>query len=484
MSNINSQLLNAIIKSVSSKYSIYVVQIVTMMIYARWFTPQEFGVIATVQVFVLFFMMLGEIGLGPAIINLRKMSKVDRNGLFTLTIIIGLVVALLFYVFTFFLNYFYLRDDYNTLGILICIAIIFSSIQTLPIAQLQREKKFIHLALFEITGEIISIIVVYCILQLGYPLFALLSRFLCVAIVKCFLAYIFCKKTEFGRPALGWKPDSIKPILRFSSYQIGFNFLNYFSRNLDNILIGKIVGMGALGLYDKAYALMRYPLQLLTNAMSPAIQPVLSNYSSDITAVEKTHNLYAKVLIYLGVLAGISINITSEQIVYLLLGDQWLGVIPILEILAFSIPIQVLLSSSGGFYQACGRPELMFKCGVFSSVINVIAISIGMIESSLVTLSWALVISFHINALQCYWVMYRSLFKSSLLVFVKSVIPGLALFLVLIALSTLLEPYWNKYEGIMTLILIKLTFTISVTFGFLLLFNEGKKITHLFKGKI
>ena len=122
MSSINQQLKKAIGLSVLSRCSAYVVQLILLMLYARWFTPAEFGVLAGIQVFVLFFIMLAEIGLGPALINQRQLSEKDRDGLFSLTWIIGIVIAIIFYYATYGLNAFYGRDNYQLLGVPICLS--------------------------------------------------------------------------------------------------------------------------------------------------------------------------------------------------------------------------------------------------------------------------------------------------------------------------------------------------------------------------
>lgn len=76
---------------------------------------------------------------------------------------------------------------------------------------------------------------------------------------------------------------------------MSFSFINFFTRNLDSILIGKYFGMQSLGLYDRAYQLMRYPLQLVTFALVPAIQPNVVELESR-SEVVKVHNWLIEIL--------------------------------------------------------------------------------------------------------------------------------------------------------------------------------------------
>lgn len=246
------------------------------------------------------------------------------------------------------------------------------------------------------------------------PIWALSSKPLSVSLTKFILLWLASHKTVVGRANIGRNLGQVKSLLGFSMYQFGFNILNYFSRNLDNILVGKFFGTVSLGMYDKAYQLMRYPLMLLTFAMNPAIQPVLTEIKNDRFEFERLHNKLIKYLSVIGLITGIAMYLLSPLIVDILLGKQWKDVIPLLQILAITIPIQVVLSSSGGFFQAAGRADLLFKCGTFSTVINVIAIAIGIWLGSLEILCWALLCSFSINFFQCYFVLAKNLLPSGI----------------------------------------------------------------------
>ena len=92
-------------KSIVGRYAVYAVNLLSMMILARIFTPQEFGTVASIGVFYLFFQMMAEAGLGPAIINIDKLDKKNRNGLFGLTLAAGAIRnSVRFCSFVFFLG--------------------------------------------------------------------------------------------------------------------------------------------------------------------------------------------------------------------------------------------------------------------------------------------------------------------------------------------------------------------------------------------
>ncbi|EOC7459405.1 oligosaccharide flippase family protein [Vibrio cholerae] len=413
------ELKQAALTSISAKYLYYIVQLASLSILARFFEPSEFGFVATIHVFMLFFFLLSEAGLGPALINEEKLNEKDRDGLFSFTIIVGLITGTIFCLFLNFLNYFYKSQIYTDYSFLVFIPVMLSSITTIPLSALTREKKFFSISLIDIISELVSLAVVITALEYYDPIYSLLAKYTIYSTFRFILLMLLSQDTEFGMPKPGLNLYSISKYKGFVTYQLGFNFINYFSRNLDNILIGKYIGISMLGVYEKSYSIMRYPLLLLTSAMMPAFQPVLKNYKNDTALLLETHNKAIVVLIFLGTSAGCLMYEFSHEIVKVILGEQWSDVVPVIKIYSFSIPIQVVLSSSGAFFQATNNVNIMFRSGLFSALTNVAAITAGVYAGEIAYVAVFLTFSFSINMIQCYWIMYKKIFDSTIIVFLK-----------------------------------------------------------------
>lgn len=411
-------------KSIVGRYAVYAVNLLSMMILARIFTPQEFGTVASIGVFYLFFQMMAEAGLGPAIINIDKLDKKNRNGLFGLTLAAGAILGLIFYLSTPLFVNFYQQPHIKDVIPFVSVALFFFSASIVPTAFLLRDQAFFRIANAGVASEVISTAATLILSKFVDPLYALASKAIFSSATNFIAIYVFSNATEFGRPRWGTQFSAIKPLLSFSSYQFSFNFINYFARNLDNILVGKYMGVLSLGIYDKAYQLMRYPLMLLTFAMTPAIQPVIRQYAADKEKVSAIHQDFTFKLSLVGAAAGLVIFSLSEWIVQLMLGSQWHAVVPIIQVLAISIPAQVVLSTSGSFFQAMNRADLLFYSGLLSTAILVIAISWGIYQRDMISLSWALVAAFHLNFIQAYYILYTKLLGKGILVFFGRMIPA------------------------------------------------------------
>ncbi len=406
------------------RYAVYVVNLVSMMLLARVFTPEIFGTVASIMVFFLFFQLMAEAGLGPAIINLEKLDTIDRNGLFGLTLTGGAILGVMFYFMAPLFLAFYQLPRVDEVVPYVAVALIFFAAAILPSAFLLRDQAFFRIANAGLAAEVVSTTAAILLAQWTDPLHALAAKATFSAITNFAGLYYFSLTTEFGRPVFGVKFSAIKPLLSFSAYQFGFNFINYFSRNLDNILVGKYLGAIALGTYDKAYQIMRYPLMLLTFAMTPAIQPVIRKYAGDKVKVEAIHRDFTFKLSLVGAAVGLGVFLLSDWIVQVMLGAQWVGVAPIIQVLAIGIPVQVVLSTSGSFFQAMNRADLLFYSGFLSAIIMISAIVWGVYQRDMIALSWALVAAFHINFVQAYYIMYTRVFEKKLFGFFVRMTPS------------------------------------------------------------
>lgn len=421
-STILRSLYVSVVKSMMGRYAVYAIQLISLLILARLFSPEQFGIVASVQVFFVFFQLISEIGIGPALINLKKLSPADRNGIFSLTLLLGGGLAMIFGACGLAIESFYKINRVSEVVPYVAASILFSAASIVPTASLLREQKFFKLAHAGLIAELGSVAGVVILVRYVDPLHALASKAISSAILQFLACYWFSKSSEFGLAKPGRQLSAIKPLLSFSLYQFGFNFINYFSRNLDSILVGRRMGADALGVYSKAYQLMRYPLMLLTSAMTPAIQPVINKYAGDKIMVEALHRDFAFKLAMLGVLAGAGMFFLSDLIVALLLGPQWKAVSPVIHVLSLAVPVQVVLSTSGSFFQAMNRTDLLFRTGSMSAIIMVSAISYGVYCADLLVLSWALVVAFHLCFLLAYYMLYSKVFEIKVQFFLKKMI--------------------------------------------------------------
>lgn len=397
----NRDLKSGFVFGFIEKYSNLIVQFAVTMVLARFLTPSEFGVVATVMVIIFFFNLLGEMGLGPAIIYHKELTAEEIRGLFLICFVLGIALYFIFSAGAFAAADFFNNDIYFGVMPLIGAMILFSVISIVPETLLRREKRFSAVAVITLISALVSGAIACVMAYRGYGVYALVWKSIIHTGMRFFLVCIYAGwRNLVGKIAL----TGFKTVLGFSTYQFMFNFLNYFSRNSDKILISKFIGEAAVGLYDMAYRLMMLPIQNIAGIATAALQPVYSTFGQ--VEVAKSYNGLVNKIFFLGLFVAIYILLFADKIIYVLYGPGWEQSAVILQCLTPFLIFQIVLATTGGIWQTLGQTRSLFYCGVFSSITSVSAIAIGVYLGNLYLVALLLSIASILNFVQCFWLLH------------------------------------------------------------------------------
>src|SRR5699024_8083087 len=125
-----------------AKFSNVIINLLVNAILSRLLTPEEYGVVSIVQVFILFFQLFVEAGMGPAIIQNKKLTDRDHSVIFNILLIIAITLDSLYRLFGYVLSNIYSNRIYISLSWLQTISILFNGLNVVPTAILNKKKKF------------------------------------------------------------------------------------------------------------------------------------------------------------------------------------------------------------------------------------------------------------------------------------------------------------------------------------------------------
>lgn len=408
-------LRSGILYTAMGKYSNVLIQLIINAVLSRILNPYDYGVVSVIQVFLLFFTTLADAGLGPAIIQNKQLTEHDNRVLFTYSIILSLLLGLIFAVSSPFIAWFYHDRQYIPLTLAMCLVLIAQGINMVPNALMDKAKRFkevnIRLVIANLAGGVAGIISAFC----GLGAYALIISFLVPPIVAFSLNMWLLRI----RPARYTDRNSLNKIFKFAKSQFGFNFVNYFSRNTDKILVGRMMGPVALGNYSKSYQLLMMPNQILMGVLNPVLLPVLSDYQDDLAYVRTAYMKIVRVLALIGVPLSVFLYFESGDVVNFLYGGQWGEAVAPFAILSLTVWIQMTLASTGAIFQTLGKTKYLFWNGCITAILLVGSTIIGCVLGNLITLTISLSIGFVLNFIVIYWIMMVKTLDSNLLELIK-----------------------------------------------------------------
>lgn len=427
--SIKKQMTVGIFFTAIAKYSNIFISLIVTAILARILSPEEFGIVAIATVIIVFFNMLTEIGIGPAIVQNKELNKDDLSNIFSFTIWFGLILTIIFVLLAKPIAIYYETPILEPISYYLSIAIFFNSSQIVPNALIYKDKDFKFIALRSFSIQFFAGIIAVISVFLGFGIYALLINPILSSILLFIISYIK-KPIKFK---LYFDIKALKKILSFSIYQFLFNLINYFSRNLDKLIIGKYLNNTMLGYYEKSYRLMMLPLQTITHVVSPVMHPIFSDYQNDFKKLSDSYLKIVKLLAYIGFPLSVLLFFTSKELVLLIFGMQWERSILSFQILALSVGFEIILSTSGSIFQAANSTKMLLICGLISTIILIIAILIGVFIFKIIeAVALFSLFAFIINFIITYFLMYSKLFKTGLQTFFKVLISPIILSLILI----------------------------------------------------
>jgi teichuronic acid exporter len=435
MPNINDNLRRSVSANVIGRYSNILIQLLVTGVLARTLDPRDFGLMAIVSVLAVFLSFLSEMGLGPAIIQFRDLTVAQLAGLFWITICVGVVAGCAFAVSGPWIAAAYRTPAYVRIAQGMGLNIALSCWAIVPLALMRRSQRFKAIAGIEVGSAVLSGACAVAAALHGWGVHALVLK----SVSNALFFFVLCMC--LGCPALSIRPTpkGMRHVLSYSTYQFLFNVLNYFTRNLDKLLIGRFLGAAPLGLYDMSYRLMLMPVTNLTHVITPALQPVYAAHGGELDTVFNAYQKLVRFLVIAGGLLGLLCLVCSNEIISIAYGDKWQGAAVIFSVLSLSIAVQVVLSSTGSVFQALGRTDLLFKTGLISTLTTVVAVIIGIWERDVVLLSWLLVGGFFINAVQGFHILSRQGFGRSAIDLFRPVMPMLVGIALLSCLGVMLR---------------------------------------------
>lgn len=422
-----------------ARYSDYALQLIVSAILARILTPEQFGTVAVVTVLLAFFKLLGDAGLGPAVIQRRDLSKDDESAFLTLSIALAILLGVVFGASAPLIASFYADNEYLRLVPVLAIALAVNIAAVIPQAMLRKRKQFGRLGLMVVISHAIGGGLGILVALRGWGTMSLVLK----AVVSASLVFASTLVLSGLRLRIRVRLSLYRSIVSYAGFQFLFQFINYFSRNLDKLLIGRYLGQASLGYYEKSYRLMMLPLQTLTQVITPVLHPVLSGVQHDKPRIMKGFLKITKLLALIGFPLSVFLAFSGREIVLIVFGNQWENSVPVFSILAWSVGLQIVLSSTGSIFQAAGRTDLLFVSGSLSAVLMVGGIVIGLTIGNTETVATALLLAFIVNFIQGTMMLVMGALRGSYREFIVALsaplMSAVAVFGALLVASRLLE---------------------------------------------
>ena len=422
---------------------IQVFSFVTNIILARLLAPADFGLLAIGLLVINTIGIFRDLGFGASLIYKNdNPDHIVANTAFILLPFVALVLFLIAYFSAPHIALFFDNLAVKPIIQMLSLTLVISSFGTVPSMLIEKELEFKK----KVLPETLPIIGYSCVsiffAMNGYGVWSLVYGQIVSAVLTTVLIWLVFD----WRPTFKFDLKIAWDLFSYGKHILASSIVAFIITNVDNAIIGKMLGMSSLGFYMIAYTISNLPATYITRLVDRVMFPTYSKLQNDQNGLKSA---YLKTLKYVSVFSipmAFGIFVIASDFVSVVLGEQWMPSVVAIQILSFFGLSRSIVANNGSLRNSLGRPDIAVKLTLFRILIFIIIFYPFTIYKGLVGMSLAVLISsiipniysFKINEM-LFGIKFIDVIKSIYIFFLNSLFMTLVLCLAKSFLITSME---------------------------------------------
>ena len=357
------------------KYSTMFISFISSIILARLLTPEDYGAIGMLAIFMSLAEVFIDAGFGSALIQKKNPTSADYSTVFYFNLLMsGVLYVVLFFSAPAISRFYRMPILCNVLRVqgLILFIYAFNVVQQNIIRKNLRFKK---LSWITIVSSIISLIITVLMAYKGCGVWSLVAQNIVAALVPCILFWV----------TVNWKPtwcfswSSLKELFGFGSYMFFTHLLTTFSQRITGLLVGRWYDPTTMGYYSKASTTAKYATLSISGVMIQTTYPLYASVQDDKPRLINMVKRITSTLAYISVPLLCLLILIAKPLFIFLYTDRWVACVPYFQILCLGGIAGCLQSVNQQTIAAIGKSRVFFVWTVIKQSIGIGLQVVGMV---------------------------------------------------------------------------------------------------------
>lgn len=348
-------------------------QLISIMLLARWLSPEDFGLMAMALLVVGLGMPLMEGGLSMASIQRPSITPQQVSNLFWLNAGLGLVLFVLMLPLAPLAAWVF--DDLRLMAMVMALGGIFllAGVSVQQDALLRRHLCFRQLVVIDLVSLLCGILAALLAAWQGAGYWALVLSPLMTWLIKSCLRWWW----------VGWWPSGwtrgvgTRSMVSFGAWLSGASLLGYAAKQAPVLMIGWLAGPLALGFFNRAQTLASLPTTQVVPPVMAVLQPVFARLAEDSARFRQALVQGMHRLLLVTVWIALCLLLLAKELVAVLLGPGWGEVVPLLQLLSAFALVEPLAAFVAMSLTVCGQARALMRWKVISLVVVLVSMAIG-----------------------------------------------------------------------------------------------------------
>lgn len=349
------------------------VQVVSAVLIARVIGPSSYGVISAAMIYVTLTSLILDQGLSAALIQRPQLSKRAPGAVATVNILLAVVIAIATWLTAPLLAAFFSTPELTAVFRILAVLVPLKAIAIVPRAMLSRGQAFKGIAVSDVVAGVAGAATGVTAALVGADFYSLVYQVGVTDAIVAVLLWIFARG-----PVPNFAFRHVADLMSFSVKVFFTNCIAYFSRNVDGILVGRVLGVTSLALYGMAYRVLSLPVQFVGQTVNRVLFPVFSRNAHDRARVSAQLTSATETLALAVVPVMVFISCAAPELVRVVLGPEWLPAAALISAFALGGARETIFYITPALMKAFGRTTLLLNYEFLATGLQVAGIVIGL----------------------------------------------------------------------------------------------------------
>lgn len=340
------------------------VNLLQLAILTRFLDKADFGIVAIAHMFIGFTSLFLDMGISVGIIHRQNITNKEYSSLFWLNIIFGVTLTSALFFLAPILTSGYHSEDLTIVMQLLCFTIFLNALGTQQRTFSQKKTYFGRLAIIEIIGALITLVVAVVTAVMGYGVYSLAYSTLAGALFMN-VTHLIIGIIKDSRLHFHFSFSETLPFLKIGIYQVGSSILDFVTRELDIIIVSSTLGLEFLGVYNIAKRVPTAIYSFIQPIVHRVFAPILAEKQGDKNVLRLNYMKLSKTLSWISFPMYLLIAAISPTIISVVFGTSYLEGVPVMMVFCLRYAFNGVNGVCGALQTATGRTDIGLKWTIY-----------------------------------------------------------------------------------------------------------------------
>lgn len=348
------------------------IQFIVQIILARFFlTPEQYGIVGMITVFILIANVFIQNGFTSALIQKKEVSQLEFTSMFYILLATSIFLYGILYFSAPAISRFYQEPLLTGILRIQALTIIIGAFSSIQNAVMSKRMQFKMIFYRTIGANIVSGIVGVLLAALDYGIWAIVWMNVASGLTGAIIFWITVK----WRPSLCFSFRAVKALFSYGYKVLITNMIGTVYDNLYPFVIGKLFGDAQLGLYNKGRSIPSLLVENINGSISSVMFPALSSNQDDPIKIKNIvrRSIMTSCFLIFPMMAGLAA--VAKPLVLVLLTDKWIGAVPFIQITCIAFAFWPVHTANLQAINALGRSDISLKLEIVKKIVGVVLLS-------------------------------------------------------------------------------------------------------------